>query len=76
MPHMTQSHRKLIGVFLTMISIALWAILATAIYLLLPPGLPGWVLLIYFIIAGMGWLLPSMAIIRWMAKPDVASSTR
>lgn len=70
MPHMTQSHRKLIGAILTPVSVILWAALGTAIYLLLPPGLPGWVLIPYFIVAGMGWLLPSMLIIRWMAKPD------
>jgi len=36
----------------------------------MPEGLPGLVLIVYFVVAGMGWLLPSMIIIRWMAKPD------
>ena len=70
MPHMTQRNRKLIGAFLLVGSIAAWSVLATAIYLLLPEGLPGLVLIIFFIIAGMGWLFPAMAIIRWMAKPE------
>lgn len=70
MPHMTQRQRKLIGAFLLPISIMVWSVLATAIYLQLPEGLPGLVLVGFFIIAGMGWLLPSMAIIRWMARPD------
>lgn len=73
MPHMTQRNRKLIGAFLLVGSIVLWSVLATAIYLTLPEGLPGLVLIVYFIIAGMGWMLPSMAIIRWMAKPDRAN---
>ncbi|MCW5721410.1 MAG: DUF2842 domain-containing protein [Devosia sp.] len=67
---MTQRNRKLIGAFLLVGSIVLWSVLATWVYLALPEGLPGLVLIVYFIIAGMGWLLPSMAIIRWMARPD------
>lgn len=73
MPHMTQRTRKLIGALLLPFSIIVWSVLATAIYLALPEGLPGLVLIVYFIIAGMGWLLPSMIIIRWMAKPNAAS---
>ncbi|OAM75231.1 DUF2842 domain-containing protein [Devosia elaeis] len=72
MPHMTQRNRKLIGAFLLVGSIVLWSVLATAIYLMLPEGLPGLVLIGFFIIAGMGWLLPAMAIIQWMARPDSA----
>ena len=73
MPHMNQRTRKLIGAFLLVGSIVLWSVLATAIYLALPEGLPGLVLIVYFITAGMGWLLPSMIIIRWMARPDGTS---
>lgn len=73
MPHMNQRTRKLIGAFLLVGSIVLWSVLATAIYLALPEGLPGLVLIVYFVIAGMGWLLPSMIIIRWMARPDGTS---
>lgn len=72
MPHMTQRNRKLIGAFLLVGSIALWSVLATSVYLLLPEGLPGLVLIAFFIVAGMGWMLPAMAIIRWMARPDRA----
>ncbi|ODT75912.1 MAG: hypothetical protein ABS76_33005 [Pelagibacterium sp. SCN 64-44] len=67
---MNQRKRKLIGAFLLLGSIIAWSVLATAIYLALPEGLPGLVLIAFFIVAGMGWLLPAMAIIRWMARPD------
>ena len=70
MPHMNQRSRKLIGAFLLVGSIILWSILATWIYLMLPTGLPGLVLIGFFIIAGMGWMLPAMPLIKWMAKPD------
>jgi hypothetical protein len=67
---MNQRSRKLIGVFLLLGSIAAWVSVFTSVYLLLPADLPGWVLLPYFIVAGMGWLYPAIWIIRWMAKPE------
>jgi hypothetical protein len=60
----------LIGAWILLGSIVLWCVIATMIYLALPEGLPGLVLIGFFIVAGMGWLLPAMAIIRWMARPD------
>lgn len=70
MPHMNQRTRKLLGAFMIVGSIVAWSVGATAIYLVLPEGLPGPVLIGFFIVAGMGWLLPAMAIIKWMARPD------
>lgn len=70
MPHMTQRNRKLIGAFALVGSIFAWAALGTWAYLLLPEGLPGLVLIVFFIIAGMGWVFPAMGIIRWMARPN------
>ncbi|WP_449396176.1 DUF2842 domain-containing protein [Devosia riboflavina] len=67
---MTQRNRKLIGALLCVASIVAWACLATSVYLAFPPELPWYVLIAYFIVAGMGWLFPAMAIVRWMAKPD------
>jgi hypothetical protein len=67
---MTQRNRKLIGVFLILGSIMAWVSVFTSVYLALPANLPPWVLLPYFVVAGMGWLFPAMWIIRWMAKPE------
>lgn len=67
---MKQRHRKLIGGLALVASIALWTILATAIYLALPTGLPPLVLIGFFLVAGVGWTLPAMPIIRWMARAD------
>jgi len=67
---MKQRNRKMLGLLGLIGSIVLWAGLATALYLLFPPGLPIWVLMPYFIVAGMGWVLPAMPIVRWMSRPD------
>ncbi len=69
---MNQSNRKQLGIILTLLSIMVWLILATWLYLSLLQDQPWWVHIPYFCVAGMGWLWPAMAIIRWMAKPDVA----
>ena len=68
---MNQRSRKLIGALLCVGSIVVWASLATSVYLMFPPDLPWYVLIPYFIVAGMGWCLPAGLIIRWMAKPDM-----
>jgi hypothetical protein len=70
LPHMTQRNRKLIGVFLILGSIAAWVSVFTSVYLALPPGLPIWIVMPYFVVAGMGWVFPAMAVIRWMARPE------
>ena len=67
---MTQRNRKLIGVFLILGSIAVWLSVFTSVYLALPEGLPIWILMPYFGVAGMGWVFPAMAVIRWMARPE------
>jgi RsiW-degrading membrane proteinase PrsW (M82 family) len=67
---MKQRNRKLIGIILILVSIVIWLAVATGIYLALPPDLPIWILMPYFLVAGMGWLWPAMWIIRWMSKPD------
>jgi RsiW-degrading membrane proteinase PrsW (M82 family) len=66
---MNQGNRKLIGAALLPASVVGWVVLFTAIYLVLPEGLPWWVLILYFAIAGMGWFLPAAVIIRWMVRP-------
>ena len=67
---MTQSNRKLIGTLLTLTSIVAWLVIGTWIYLALLQEQAWFVHILYFLVAGMGWLLPAMALIRWMAKPD------
>ncbi|UYN99989.1 MAG: DUF2842 domain-containing protein [Devosia sp.] len=72
---MTQRNRKLIGGFALVASIVVWSILATWIYLLFPEGLPGLVLIAYFIVAGMGWIFPAMVLVRWMSRPDAPTKS-
>lgn len=69
---MTQSARKLIGTLLTLGLIAVWCVLAGAIYINWLAGAPWWALILFFAVAGSTWFFPATWIIRWMAKPDGA----
>lgn len=67
---MTQSNRKLLGTFIVLITLVVYAGIAVAIYDRFLTGMPQLVLLPYFVVAGLGWGLPVAFIIRWMSKPD------
>jgi hypothetical protein len=67
---MRQRNRKLIGTFGTLAMLVVYALVVTEIYALFLTGLPTPVLLVYFAVTGLAWCLPTMVIIRWMAKPD------
>lgn len=66
---MTQSTRKLIGVLLTIAVLIAYAMIVMVVYDTFLTGLPQPVLLVFFVIAGLAWCFPAMAIIRWMSKP-------
>lgn len=67
---MTQSNRKLLGTFIVLITLVVYAGIAVAIYDRFLTGMPQLVLLPYFVVGGLGWGLPVAFIIRWMSKPD------
>ncbi|HEY9013326.1 MAG TPA: DUF2842 domain-containing protein [Devosia sp.] len=67
---MTQRTRKLIGTLLTLGLIAVWCVLAGAIYSNWLAEAPWWALILFFAVAGGAWFFPAAWIIRWMAKPD------
>ena len=67
---MTQRNRKMVAVFLMLISIVGVAGIGTAIYLTLLQGAAPLLLIAFFAVAGLAWIVPAMAIIRWMSRPD------
>lgn len=67
---MTQRSRKFIGVFLILISIALYGWAATLVYETWLAGAAPLVLIGFFALAGLSWFVPAAMIIRFMARPD------
>lgn len=62
--------RKLIGAILLLALVIVWALTAMALAPAVLPSLNGWVAFLYYVAAGLGWVLPAMLIIRWMSRPD------
>lgn len=67
---MPQTLRKLLGTVLLVALIVVYALVATTIAVAKLADAPGWVHLLYFLFTGLLWVLPGMAIISWMLKPD------
>ncbi|HUI94112.1 MAG TPA: DUF2842 domain-containing protein [Xanthobacteraceae bacterium] len=62
--------RKLIGTVALLALVIVWALVAMA--LAQPVLATGNQLAeaIYYVLAGIGWVLPAMPLISWMSKPD------
>lgn len=72
MPHipvMTIRQRKLIGAVLLLLLVIVWSLAGVAVAQ--APVLAnsrGWQF-VFYIIAGLGWVLPAMPLIKWMSGP-------
>ena len=64
--------RKLIGAFALLALVTVWSLLAMALAQSVLTDINGFVAVIYYVVAGLGWVLPAMPLITWMAKPDSA----
>ena len=61
--------RKLIGSFLIVVLVVIYALAATTVATYRLAESPWWVHLLYFLISGLVWVIPAMFIIRWMEGP-------
>ena len=62
--------RKLIGACALLALVTVWALIAMALAQSVLTSISGPVAVVYYVIAGLGWVLPAMPLIRWMSKPD------
>jgi hypothetical protein len=67
---MTMRTRKLIGAFGLLALMMVWALIAMALAQSVLTDINGFVAAIYYVIAGLGWVLPAMPLISWMSRPD------
>ena len=63
--------RKLIGAFALFALVAIWALLAMAIAQFPPIFENRLIAGLYYVVAGIGWVLPAMPLIKWMSKPPI-----
>jgi hypothetical protein len=50
--------------------VTIWALLAMAFAQFALRSAHGLVVGLYYVIAGLGWVLPAMPLVRWMSRPD------
>jgi hypothetical protein len=62
--------RKLIGTIALLVLVSMWALLAMALAQSALTDINGFAAAIYYVVAGLGWVLPAMPIISWMSKAD------
>jgi len=62
--------RKLVGTIALLILVVSWSLLAMALAQSALTDINGWVATLYYVVAGLGWVLPAMLLIRWMVRPD------
>jgi hypothetical protein len=62
--------RKLIGVIGLLALVIFWSLLAMALAQSVLTDINGFAAVIYYVVAGLGWVLPAMLLVKWMAKPD------
>jgi len=62
--------RKLIGTVGLLVLVSVWGLLAMALAQSVLTDINGLVAVIYYVVAGLGWVLPAMPLISWMSKPD------
>ncbi len=69
-PVMTIRTRKLIGTIGLLVLVVIWSL--TGMVIAQTPLLANSKLAqaIFYVVAGLGWVLPAMPLISWMSKPD------
>ena len=61
--------RKFIGAIALLTLVMVWALVAMALAQSALTDINGFVATLYYIVAGLGWVLPAMPIIAWMSRP-------
>jgi len=63
--------RKFLGTVALLILVVMWSLVAMAFAQAPWIASSRTIQFAYYVIAGLGWVLPAMPIISWMARPDM-----
>jgi Protein of unknown function (DUF2842) len=61
--------RKLIGAVALIVLVTTWALVAMALAQSPTIKANGFVEVLYYVVAGLGWVLLAMPLVRWMQRP-------
>lgn len=66
---MTIRTRKFFGTIALLVLALVWALTGMVVAQLPLFANSGWLQAIFYVVAGMGWVLPAMPIVSWMSRP-------
>jgi hypothetical protein len=72
-PHifaMTIRTRKFIGTIALLLLVVVWSLMGMTVAQTPWLANSGLLQAVFYVVAGLGWVLPAMPIISWMARPD------
>jgi hypothetical protein len=67
---MTIRTRKFFGAIALILLAVVWSLLGMAMAQMPAIANSGWLQAIYYVVVGIGWVLPAMPIVSWMLRPD------
>jgi len=67
--------RKFFGTIALLVLAAVWSLMAMAVAQVPWLAKSGLLQAIYYVVAGIGWVLPAMPIVSWMSRPDARLHT-
>ena len=67
---MQQRWRKLVGMLVLVLFVIFYALTAMTIAAAKLPGTSSLLQLLFYVAAGLAWIIPAGALIYWMGKPD------
>ena len=62
--------RKLLGTIALLVLVVLWSLMGMTVAQTLWLANSGPLQAIFYVVAGLGWVLPAMPIVSWMGRPD------
>jgi hypothetical protein len=68
---MTIRTRKLLGTIALLVLVVVWSLLGMTVAQTPWLANSGLLQALFYVVAGIAWVLPAMPIISWMARPDV-----
>ena len=71
---MTIRTRKLFGAIALILLAAVWALTGMVVAQMALLAKSGLLQAIFYVVAGIGWVLPAMPIVSWMSRPDVPNA--
>ena len=70
---MTIRTRKFFGTIALLVLVVVWSLLGMAVAQMPWLASSGYRQAIFYVVAGLGWVLPAMPIVSWMSRPDRAT---